>query len=455
MKKIIFLLFIALFFGCSDDLDDVLQVDSNENLEVEDFLYKVMNYAYYWQGDVPHLADDKFSNDKDYTAFLQSFEGPKDLFQGVLFNEDVYSRVYDDYEAYEDRKRGVTVGNGMNFGLVRMSNSDSNIYGYVQYVLPNSEASTKGVSRGDVFTHVDGVQLTLENYRALLFSNTATYTINSATIENDLIQDTGLSITLNNSELTENSVYLSKVITHNEIKVGYIMYNGFVNAQEDDVKAAFTSFQTQQIDELVVDLRYNPGGSVVTAQLLAGLIAGEHSGKVFAKVEYSEKQRANNAEIAITNTNTQLGLSRVFFLTTKNAASASEMLINGLSPYITTIHIGDKTAGKDVGATEFYDYIARNTLNPNHKYVAIPITFKIYNSEGVGDYSDGLTPDIQLPEVLSNLGVLGEPDEPLLKKALEIISGETSVTSSHLENDISPLNQIQVKEGSAIFNLTN
>ena len=145
----------------------------------------------------------------------------------------------------------------------------------------------------------------------------------------------------------------------------------------------------------------------------------------------------------------------MFFLTTKNAASASEMLINGLSPYITTIHIGDKTAGKDVGATEFYDYIARNTLNPNHKYVAIPITFKIYNGEGVGDYSDGLTPDIQLPEVLSNLGVLGEPDEPLLKKALEIISGETSVTSSHLENEISPLNQIQVKEGSAIFNLTN
>jgi DNA-binding transcriptional regulator WhiA len=91
MKKFATLLFIILFFGCKDDIDDTILVANTENLEVEDFIYKVMNFAYYWQKDVPNLTDNKFADDKEYTRFLQSFDGPESLFEALKHEEDKYS----------------------------------------------------------------------------------------------------------------------------------------------------------------------------------------------------------------------------------------------------------------------------------------------------------------------------------------------------------------------------
>jgi C-terminal processing protease CtpA/Prc len=344
----------------------------------------------------------------------------------------------------------------MVFGLVRLSEGSSEIFGYVRYVLPDSDAKTKGIKRGDIFSHVNGVKLSDTNYLGLLFSNAPSYTMGLATISNSQITTTGESVALNNSQQTEQSVHIAKVIEYDGKKVGYLMYNGFIEPQEDNLRAAFTTFSAAQIDELVVDLRYNSGGRVSTAQLMAGLIAGEHGDKVFGRLIYSEKRSAQNSEISITNTDIRLGLSRVFFLTTKSAASASEMIINGLKPYMNVIQIGDKTAGKDVGSNPFLDIIDdKGTVNPNHAYLLLPITFKYYNSDGIGDYSDGLTPTIMLPETLSNLGLLGDVNEPLLKKALDVISGRVIATNSFSTNNKLPFSEIQMKEGRAIYSPSN
>lgn len=457
MKKLLFLFVLFLFVGCKDDLDDTIQVPTTRNLEIEDFVYKVMNTVYYWQKEVPNLADNKFSNDKEYTSFLQSFKGPEDLYENLKIEGDIYSYYDDDYEDYNKSSQAVSLSNGMTFGLVYVTGSNTNIFAYVRYVFPNSDATQKGIKRGDIFTHVDGTQLTVENYRELLFSSKTSYTIDLATINNNQLEPTGTAITLNNTNQTERQIYMSKIIEHEGKKVGYIMYNGFTATQEADLKNEFTDFATKQIDELVVDLRYNPGGRVSTAQFLAGLIAGEHAGKVFGKMIYNDKLRNKDTEVNITNSNIQLGLSRVFFLTTQSSASASEMIINGLRPYMTTIQIGDKTSGKDVGSEPIYDYIDnKGTKNPNHKWVLLPIMFKIYNSEGVGDYSDGLKPNVELPELLSNLGVLGETNEPLLKKALDYISGKVTSSSSFKTNSVKlPFNEIQIEEGRAIYNPTD
>lgn len=453
MKKLLFLFVLLLFIGCKDDQDDVIQVQTTENLEVEDFVYKAMNYYYYWQKDVPNLADNKFSNDKEYTAFLQSFSGPEDLFNNLKLKGDDYSRIYDDYEQYEKRSNAISLSNGMSFGLVRFSPTDTNIFGYVQYVFPNTDAAQKGIKRGDIFTHVNGTQLTIDNFRELLLSNKPSYTIDLATLNNNQLQPTGTRVTLTNTEQTVRRIYTSKVIPHDGKKVGYIMYNGFTISQEDDLKNVFNDFATQQIDELVLDLRYNPGGFLSTAQLLAGLIAGEHAGKVFGKIVYNDKLRTKDRTIDIIDSNIQLGLSRVFVLTTQNSASASEMIINGLKPYLTTIQIGDKTEGKNVGSTPIHDDVDnKGTKNPNHKWMLSPITFKIYNSEDFGDYSDGLQPNVPLPEVLSNLGVLGETNEPLLEKALSVISGKEKVGSSlSTHGMLSSFLEIPVEEGRAIY----
>ena len=453
MKKFIPLFIIILFLGCKDDIDDTIVVNTTENLEVEDFIYKVMNFAYYWQKDVPNLADNRFTDDKEYTNFLQSFDGPSSLFKGLQFEADRYSALIDDYEVFENSIKGISLSNGMVFGLVRFSQDSTDIFGYVQYVLPGSDAETKGVKRGAIFAEVNGNQLTVSNYRELLFSNASSYTIGLATLNNNTISKTGNSISLTNTELTEQSVHLSKVIQHDGKKVGYVMYNSFSTAQDDALKTTFANLAAAAVDELVVDLRYNRGGAISTAQLLAGLIAGEHANKIFGKLIYNEKLSANNADVDITNSNINLGISRVFFLTTQNSASASEMTINGLKPYLNVVQIGDKTEGKDVGSNPFYDYIDNNrTINPNHKYLLLPITFKNYNSEGVGDYSEGLLPNVALPETLSNMGVLGDVEEPLLKKALEYISGQTSGSISIDSNSIpASFVALQTEAGQTIY----
>ena len=456
MKKLLFLFVFLILFGCKDDQDDTIQVATSENLEIEDFIYKVMNYWYLWKEEVPNLADNRFSNDKEYTAFLQSFDGPEELFDSLQIVEDKYSYITDDYVAFLESQQGITLSNGMVFGLFRFTAGSSEIYGYVRYVLPNSDAETKGVERGDIFSHVNGTQLTETNYINLLLSNAPSYTIELASYNTNEITPTGESVTLNNTQQTEQSVYLSKTIELNDKKVGYLMYNSFIEPQEDNLKAAFSDFATAQIDELVVDLRYNSGGRVSTAQFLAGLIAGEHAGKVFGKLVYNEKRTSQNSEITITNANIQLGLSRVFFLTTQSSASASEMIINGLKPYINVIQIGDTTAGKDVGSAPIYDYVAKNVLNPNHKWMIMPIMFKNYNSEGIGDYSAGLTPDIALPETLSTLGTLGAINEPLLQKALDVISGTVTISNALATTNLGlPLDEIQSKAGLAIYSPTD
>lgn len=457
MKKLFFLFVFLFVFGCKDDQDDGVKVANTENLEVEDFIYKAMNYVYYWQKDVPNLADSRFSNDKEYTAFLQSFDGPKKLFKGLQYKDDRFSVITDNYIDLEKQLNSISLSNGMRFGLGRISKTDSEIFGYVRYVLPNSDAETKGIKRGDIFSHVNGTQLTETNYTNLLLSNTPSYTIGLATISNLKVQTTGTTVTLNNSEITEKELHISKAIEHSGKKVGYIMYNGFASKQEEDLKNAFTNLASEQIDELVVDLRYNPGGSVATSQLLAGLIAGEHAGKIFGSMEYNAKLAKNNSQINIIDSGIRLGLSRVIFLVTKNSASASEMMINGLNPYMDVVLIGSTTYGKNVGSFIVYDYIDNNrTKNPNHTWALLPITFGIANSEGFSDYGDGFSPNIELPETISNLGILGDVNEPLLKKALEVISGTVSIPKSLSTNNlILPFDEIQIEPGRAIYTPTN
>ena len=453
MNKYTLLLILALFFGCKNDIDDTIVVATTENLDVEDFIYKVMNFAYYWQKDVPNLSDDKFTNYKAYTNFLQSFDGPVSLFEGLQYEQDRYSVLISDYNAFENNMKGISLSNGMNFGLVRFSQNSSDIFAYVQYVISGSDAEIKGIKRGDIFTDVNGNQLTTSNFRELLFSNAASYTIDLATINNNTITKTGVSINMTNSQQTEQSVHLSKVIQNGGKKVGYVMYNSFVTSQDEALRIAFANFAKEQIDELVVDLRYNRGGSVATAQLLGGLIAGQHANKVFAKLVFNEKLSSENQDVKITNSDINLGLSRVFFLTTQSSASASEMTINGLKPYLNVVQIGDKTEGKDVGSNPFYDYIDNNrTINPNHNYLVLPITFKYYNSEGVGDYSEGLLPNVSIPENLTNLGVLGDAEEPLLKKALEYIIGQaTGGTSTSYRRLHASFVELQTEAGRTIY----
>ena len=122
-----------------------------------------------------------------------------------------------------------------------------------------------------------------------------------------------------------------------------------------------------------------------------------------------------------------MNLTKVYILTTESTASASELVINGLKPYIEVVQIGDITTGKNVGSITIYDSptFGKENRNPKHYYAMQPIVFKIANADNFGEYYNGLTPaeGNLLPENITNLGVLGTTSEPLLSTAIGKITG--------------------------------
>jgi C-terminal processing protease CtpA/Prc len=234
-------------------------------------------------------------------------------------------------------------------------------------------------------------------------------------------------------------VLVNTVIESGAHKIGYLMYNGFYPGYESQLNTAFAQLESQGITDLVLDLRYNSGGSIATATRLASMITGQFTGQLFAKEQWNDKAQAyfestnpanlrndftdelgNNAPI------NSLNLNKVYVLTSKSTASASELVINGLAPYIDVVQIGDFTTGKNVGSITLYDSadFGRNGRNPNHRYAMQPIVLKIVNKDGFGDYLDGLPPDYTLLENLGNLDVLGNPSEPLLSTAIGQITAD-------------------------------
>ena len=439
MKSTYKLLIVAVFalftlYSC-EDMDDTLNVPAN--LEVQNFIWKGLNLYYLWQNDVPDLADDRFANQGQLNAFLTNFNDPFTLFNALRVEPTVdrFSVLVEDYVYLENLFQGVTKNNGMEFTLRLKPGSQTEVYGVVNYVISNSDASSKNLNRGMIFYAINGTQLNTDNFRTLL--STDSYTLNLATFDNGGITPNGQSIDLVKTELTENPIFITKVIQTNTKKVGYLMYNAFTANFDLELNQAFGTLKNAGVTDLVLDLRYNGGGSVLTATRLASMITGQFNGQLFAKQQWNPKiqnyfeqnnpaQLVNNFTNSIGNTTlNSLNLTRVYILTTGGTASASELVINGLKPYINVIQIGTKTIGKNVGSVTLYDSPTFNkeNVNPNHKYAMQPIVIKTINKDGFGEYQDGIVPTNVQSENPGNMGVLGDENEPFLSTALDLING--------------------------------
>jgi carboxyl-terminal processing protease len=150
--------------------------------------------------------------------------------------------------------------------------------------------------------------------------------------------------------------------------------------------------------------------------------------------EYLKNKFTDNIDNTPINS---LNLTKIYILTSKSSASASELVINGLRPYMNVIQIGDVTYGKNVGSITLYDSksFGNQNRNPNHKYAMQPIVFKSSNSAGYGDYSKGLTPTHELIEDMENLGILGNNAEPLLSTAIGEITRTAKMIKQSPEKD--------------------
>ena len=420
----LFLLVFSVSFltSCFEDQDDNINPASVD--DIKDFIYRGLDIFYLYKGDIPILEED--ISEEAVTQFKNNYSTPENFFEALLSPDDRFSVIYSDYRVLENNLDGITLNNGMEYGLVSISNTND-VFGYVRYVLPNTSAESEGVTRGMIFNRIDGTALSVDNFRELLAPNT--YTIGLANFEAGTLTPLEETFTLTKQEYTENPVHIVNTIElENNQKVGYLMYNAFNRNFDNDLNNAFAQFQAENITDLVVDLRYNGGGSIETSNDLASMITGQFEGQIFTTQVYNQnftnEERLFNNEISTGAGINSLNLNKVYVLTTQSTASASELLIASLRPYIEVIQVGTNTRGKYQGSVTLYDSpeFSRAGANINHRYAMQPLILKSVNANGFTDYDDGLIPTIQAEEDFANLGELGNPNETLFAAALNDVS---------------------------------
>ena len=225
--------------------------------------------------------------------------------------------------------------------------------------------------------------------------------------------------------MENNPLFLYKVIEQDGRKTGYLVYNEFKAGINDgdasyleQMLQIFQRFKQQGVTDFILDLRYNQGGQVTCAQLLASLLAPAGSlGQEFARFEFNDKQQDSNYSLNFLTeyANYNLNLNRLFIISGLYTASASEMMVNCLRPYMTVNLLGTKTLGKNVAMTR---------IDSPYGFVMYPVTSTVLNKEGQSDYANGFTPEY----IISELNYypwyeLGDPNELLLKNALQWMAG--------------------------------
>ncbi len=420
---------LAILSGCKDD-DKSGPSPFNPNGEVNEWIYDNMDLYYLWTSQMP--------GNPDYT------QEPEDFFDDLLSSEDRFSIIVPDYDELINSLGGISDEAGYEFVLFRESSANENVIALVLYIKKGTTgpvpAEEAGLMRGDVITQVNGTTMTLNNYQQLLgqMSSNHEVTYRRFSTESNSFEDQG-TLSLSVRQVAENPNFISEVMEIDGQKVGYFMYTFFSpgpgsNAEYDnEMDQIFADFKSQGINQFILDLRYNSGGAVSSARNLASLIAPNVTSEdiLYENVWNDELQAyieslSNGDDILrgkfadkADNIGASLSSQTVYVLVGSRTASASELMINGLIPYMNVVIIGEETVGKNVGSIPIED-----EENPENEYGILPIVFRTYNSAGDSEYANGFnpTPD-NLVEEFGELPLepLGTTDDPLVARALELM----------------------------------
>jgi C-terminal processing protease CtpA/Prc len=166
--------------------------------------------------------------------------------------------------------------------------------------------------------------------------------------------------------------------------IGYVNLRTFVSTADSALRTAFNNFRTNNVRDVIIDLRYNGGGLVATAELLADLLSQGRSGQVQYQTRLNANKTSQQETVTFTNRAEAIPALRIAFLTSSASASASELVINSLAPYADVAIVGGRTSGKPVG--QFAFDLSSTRCDARLRLV----TFKSVNRDGAGDYFDGL-----------------------------------------------------------------
>lgn len=424
----------GLFAGCRktgiDPQPGLVQTGPTYT-DVRDSTYAVAQDMYLWYQNLPSITDFK----------PQSYESP----EAVMVKVRTYSPKTSDGTGHVDRWsfavtkqqwNQVVAGSAAGYGFSRAYTTDPNDLRVV-FVHPNSPIGQAGVQRGWRILKYNGISAGAATNQALVdaITNTSTGTF-------EFVTNTGETKTLNltKANYTQSAVLKRTVLDQGGKKVGYLLFNSFnLSSSRRELDEAFAEFKSAGVADLVVDLRYNGGGSVAVAERFANLLVpADAAGKLMYTDQHNDKfkswNRTRNFDSPLPTNN--LGLKRVVFLTTRGSASASELLINVLRPYMDVKLVGDDTYGKPVG------YYGIPVMD---RYV-FAVGVKQTNKDGFGDYYEGLKADRkQVDDITRDFG---DPEEASLKDALTYLrtgslparmaARRAAMDAQTLQNEVEP-----------------
>ena len=425
------LVLTGLFSSCRPHDDDDPEVTPEM---AKDSLYYIMKTYYYWYDLMPFVDKEDYSNPNDLLDAMRYL--PLDLYWSFVADYDEYLSEMED---------GTFVGHG-----IRVALSEDNKARIAQ-IYKNAPLALQGVKRGWIIKTINGYDLAKilldgdgEAYSAAFGPPTAGITNNFVFEKPDgsavTISSTKASFTIN-SVILYDTIWLDAAGTK---KAGHLVFESFITPSSQELQTAFSFFKANGVTDLILDLRYNSGGYLNIAQQLASYIGGNSlAGTTFAMLQYNQKLQAANVTYTFKTSTNSISLPRLVVITTRTTASASEAVMNGLAPHITVVSVGDTTMGKPVGM---------NGWPCGEKYFFWPVTFKLVNSEGAGDYFEGIKPTQLTTDDLTR--DFNDPEEKCLKEAIIYLktgafSGKGSfgfTRSKHYSEKPSWMNNMFVQE---------
>jgi C-terminal processing protease CtpA/Prc len=358
------------------------------------FVQGVMRDLYLWYREVPNVSPGRFSSPEAYLDAVR------------------YRALDSNYSYVADRAATEALFSSSQyagFGFASLGTADGRLR--ISQVFPNSPAADAGLQRGDAIQEVNGRAIADWIQSGEIGS---AYGPAQAGVPGTLVVRRGeqvLRVELVKRDVIIPTVSTTRVFDVGGRRVGYLFFRNFVEPSFEALAGAFAALAAAHVNEVVLDLRYNGGGLVEVARYLAGLVGGRRTeGQVFAEYAHNDRHVSRNETLRFEAQTGGLMLDRLVVITTRASASASELVINGLRPFIPVVIVGDRTYGKPVG---------QYTLPFCDKILA-PVSFVLRNANGEGDYFDGLPADCPAADDLDV--ELGDPLEGSLNEALTVIA---------------------------------
>ena len=438
LQHTLWALFLILLTSCGEDRTGEFYALIEDRMWIEE----VMRENYLWAEDMPVIE-----KENDY------FQEPATFFKKLL-SKNALNGKGDKYSYMEETKeasRTLTLDRTSTYGMEFILTSDptgttAHTFARVLYVLPDSPAQKAGIERGDWISAINDERITTDNYEKLTQGGNVSLTRTRITplengpgwqVSKDVL-NVGASVAM---EI--NPFLVNKVWEADGQKIAYLVYNEFAtgpnnegteSAYNEQMKQIFAQFKAQSPDAFILDLRYNNGGFLQCAQALGSLLAPATAmGQNFANLTFNAKADPQVIRYSFDTqyADANLNLNKIYILTGKYTASASEVIINGLIPYLgaeNVVLIGTKTEGKNVAMTSF--------KNETHGLTLWPVIAYVSNANNEGDYSEGFQPTYQLDEnSIIRWYPLGNPEEYLLKNTLSLITTGTLADESTSENN--------------------